>query len=255
MGMRIVRGRTLDAESDLPPVIVNEALVRTQWPGQDPLGEMVTVNGARSRIAGIVSDVRHGSLEQLPSPEMYRRAVLREMFLVIRTATPPRDVLPAVRLAVASVDPSVPLGDVRTMEERMAETTAHRRFVVSGIGIFAALALALALVGLYGVTAMLVARRRREIGIRIAVGATPGSAVRLLMRQTGVVIVCGLAAGITIAVPLARYLRPFLFGTSPDDLVTYLLVMVGLGAAASVAAYLPARRAAALDPAAVLRAD
>jgi predicted permease len=255
MGMRIVRGRTLDPAGDLPPVVVNEAAVRAQWSDQDPLDQIVIINGVRSRIVGVVNDVRHGSLEQSPSPEMYRQAFLRSMFLAIRTVAPPRSVLSEVRTAVGRVDPAMPLGDIRTMDERMSATTARRRFVVLGIGIFAGLALALAVVGLYGVTAMLVARRRREVGIRIAIGATPGRAVSLLMRQTGIIVLGGLATGITIAILLARYLAPFLYDTTPRDPVIYLLVTAGLGTAATLAAYLPARRAAAVDPASVLRAD
>ncbi|HET9370677.1 MAG TPA: ABC transporter permease [Vicinamibacterales bacterium] len=254
MGIRLVRGRGLVNDGDLPPVVVNEALARTQWPGRDPIGEVVTVNAMRSRIVGIVGDVRHGTLEQPPAPEMYRLAFLRSLFIVVRTsAAPPAQLLPAIRAAVGSVDAAVPLSDVRTMADRLAGTTSRRRFVAAAMGMFAAIAMTLALAGLYGVTAMLVARRRREVGIRMALGATPTSAVGLLMGQAGAVIAIGAGIGVVLAALSARYLRQFLFETSPLDATTYIVVIAALTGAAAIAAYLPARRAAAVDPAVVLR--
>jgi predicted permease len=255
MGMRVVRGCGLDCHVDLPAAVINQAMERTQWADRNPVGEIITVNAVKSRIVGVVSDVRHGSLEQAPAPELYRAAVLRSMYVVVRASQDDADVLSGVRRAVAEVDPSLPLADVRTLEDRMMRTTARRRFTLVGLTAFAALATGLTLVGVYGVTALLVTRLRREVGIRMVLGATPAGAVGLLMRRNVPVILAGAAAGTGMSLALGRYLSPFLYETSPSDPATYAVVIAALTLVAFVATLLPARRAARVQPVEVLSAD
>ncbi|MGE5835156.1 MAG: ADOP family duplicated permease [Acidobacteriota bacterium] len=257
MGIRLVRGCGLDCQTDLPAVVINQAMERSQWPDRDPIGQVITVNGARSRIAGIVSDVHHSSLESPPAPELYRQTVLRSMYLVVRSssATTPADLLTVVRRTVAAVDPAVAPSDVRSLEERLGATIARRRFTLIGLTTFAVLATALALVGLYGITSLLVARLRREVGIRMVLGATPAGAVGLLVRRNVPMILAGVLAGTLSTLALARYLRPFLYETTPGDPATYASVLGVLIVVASLATLVPARRAARVQPVEVLAAE
>jgi predicted permease len=255
MGMRIVRGCGFDCSADLPPVVINQAMARAQWADRNPIGEVITVNAVRSRIAGVVSDVRHGSLEQAAAPELYRQVTLRSMFVVVRSSATVPDPLPGIRRAVAAFDPALPMSDLRTLEDRMAATTARRRFTLVGVTVFAALASTLAIIGLYGVTALLVTRLRREVGIRMVMGATPAGAVGLVMQRNVPVVASGVAAGTIAALGLGRFLRPFLYETSPADPLTFALVVGGLTTVALVATLVPARRAARVQPVEVLAAD
>jgi hypothetical protein len=228
---------------------------RVQWPDRNPIGEIVTVNGVRSRIVGIVSDVRHGSLEQAAAPELYRQVTQRSMFVVVRSSPGVPEPWPGIRRAVAAFDALLPLSDVRTLEDRLSATTARRRFTLAGLTVFAALAGTLAIVGLYGVTALLVARLRREVGIRMVMGATPAGAIRLVMQRNVPVIAAGVAAGTIAAIGLGRFLQPFLFETSPTDPLTFTLVTGGLTTVALVATFVPARRAARVQPVEVLTTE
>jgi predicted permease len=255
MGMRIVRGCGFDCSTDLPPAVINQAMERVQWPDRNPIGEIVTVNGVRSRIVGIVSDVRHGSLEQAAAPELYRQVTQRSMFVVVRSSPGVPEPWPGIRRAVAAFDALLPLSDVRTLEDRLSATTARRRFTLAGLTVFAALAGTLAIVGLYGVTALLVARLRREVGIRMVMGATPAGAIRLVMQRNVPVIAAGVAAGTIAAIGLGRFLQPFLFETSPTDPLTFTLVTGGLTTVALVATFVPARRAARVQPVEVLTTE
>jgi predicted permease len=257
MGIRLLRGCGLDCEADLPAVVINQAMEHSQWPDRDPIGQAITVNGVRSRIVGLVSDVRHSSLERAPAPELYRRSVLRSMYLVIRSSSPAATtpMLPAIRRAVADIDASLPLSDVHTLDERLAATTARRRFTLVGFTTFATLATGLALVGLYGVTALLVSRLRREVGIRMVLGATPAGAVMLLVRRNVPLIFAGVIGGASISLLLARFLRPFLFETAPNDPATYAAVIGVLAAVAFLATLIPARRAARVQPIEVLSTE
>jgi predicted permease len=255
MGMRLVRGCGLGCQADLPPAVINQEMERTQWPDRDPIGEIITVNAVRSRIVGIVSDVRHGSLEQAAAPELYRQATLRSMFIVVRGSGDVPTLLPGVRRILAEFDSSLPMSDVRTLEQRLADTTTRRRFTLVGLTVFAALASVLAMVGLYSVTALLVTRLRREVGIRMVLGATPAGAVGLLMRRNAPVIAAGVVAGTLMSIGLARYLRPFLYETSATDPATYAVVLGGLTTVALLATFVPARRAARVQPIEVLAAE
>jgi predicted permease len=255
MGMRVVRGCGLDCESDLPAVVLNESAVRAHWNGRDPIGHTIAVNGERSRITGIVSDVRHGSLEQAPAAELYQRARLRTMFVVVRSDRAVEEVAAISRAAVATVDPGLAVSDMRTLDDRLSATTARRRFTMTGIGIFAALSTLLALVGVYGVTALLAARRRPEIAIRLALGATPRSATWLLLRQNAAIVAAGLVGGLAGALVVSRQLAPHLYQTSPTDPPVYVAVIVLLAAAAGVATVVPARRAGRVSPREALQGE
>lgn len=255
MGMRIVRGCGFDCSTDLPPVVINQAMERVQWPDRNPIGEIVTVNAVRSRIVGIVSDVRHGSLEQAAAPELYRQVTQRSMFVVVRSTPGLPEPWAGIRQAVAAFDASLPLSDMRTLADRLSATTARRRFTLVGLTVFAALASTLAIVGLYGVTALLVTRLRREVGIRMVMGATPAGAIGLVMQRNVPVIAAGVAAGTVAAIGLGRFLRPFLYETSPGDPLTFALVIGSLTIVALVATFVPARRAARVQPVEVLTTE
>jgi putative ABC transport system permease protein len=255
MGMRLVHGCGLDCDTDRPPIVVNESLARLQWSDRDPVGALVTVNGVESRITGIVNDVRHGSLETAPTPELYQHGFLRTMFVVVRSTRPAPDLVPAVRAAVRAIDPALALSDVRTLDDRMAATVARRRFTLVALASFAILAALLALVGTYGVTALIVARRRREVAIRLALGATAGGAVGWMVGRQMPVLAGGVLTGAAGALALGRVFEPFLYQTSPFEPAVYLMVTAMMAFAALLATVLPARRIAAVSPLEALQSE
>jgi predicted permease len=266
MNMRVVRGRTFTDQDDdkaQPVVVITEALARRGWPGQDPIGRRLHFGGPQSKnpwmtVVGIVNDVRTERLEDAPRPTVYRslkQASGLQLAIVLKTDADPGTLAGLLAREVRAVDPDQPTYGIRTMDEIVRRATASRRFSTQLLGAFAVLALVLAAVGIYGVMAFVVGQRTREIGIRIALGAHPGSVVRLVLRQALLLAAAGVVAGAAGALLATRLLSGLLFEVRATDPFTYTLIAALLALTAAVAAWRPARRAAAVDPITALRAD
>jgi putative ABC transport system permease protein len=267
MGIPLRRGRTFDA-SDTPSnpnnVVVNEAFARKIFGGEDPLRQGIVFGrgAAESTIIGVVGDTRGNSLGAEPEPMMYRclcqqsgNRFLSRMKVVVRTAGDPRAAVRAVESAMYAADRTQPVSDIKTMEERVAAALAPQRFNLLLLGLFAAMAVVLASVGVYGVMAYLVTRRTREIGIRMAIGARPEQVQRQVMGETLWLAAAGVIAGIAGAWGLTRYLSSMLHDVGTLDPATFAaaaLLLVTIAAAASLA---PARRASRVDPVRALREE
>jgi putative ABC transport system permease protein len=274
LGIRLVRGRLLtasDAESAPPAILINEATARALFSGEEPIGTRILLSQNTGpeqpwrTIAGVVSDVRQRSLDSPPRTEIYiphrqflhfsRDARLSTMSVAIKTDMAPASLAPAVRGALRSLDPEVPAAQVRDMHAVLSQSVSDWRLNAVLIGAFGGLALALAAIGLYGVMAFEVVQRKREIGVRQAMGATRGAVMRMIVRQGLALIATGVVIGMMAAVPAAGLAARLLFEVSPRDLsilasVPFVLLIVG-----ALASYLPARRAMRVDPVIALRAD
>ena len=262
MGIPLIRGRLFDAsdrDSTSATVIVSQAMARTYWPNQDPIGARLhTMFGRPLEIVGVVGDIRHQDIRSAPTPAMYFPLSLYptpNMYLVVRTAGDPLGALPAVRQALRAIDPAVPLTQVLTMEQLMAGSLAEQRMSATLVAIFALAALGLAVIGLYGVVSFGVARRLREIGIRLALGASPESVVGGVLAEGATLSLLGVALGIAGAVALGRVLSRMVFEVSPSDPPTLAVVSLLLVVVALAASLVPARRAMRVDPATALREE
>ena len=265
MGIPIVAGRTLtDRDGDAGPavVLINEAFARQNFPGEDPLGRRLNMGpGGPQEIVGIVGDVRHTGLDAQATPELYQshrapsRRGIRRINLILRTTGDPLRVVPFLRDLVAELDPTLALDNVGTMAARLSASVAQPRFFASVLAVFAALAVLLAALGVYGVLAESVAQRQREIGIRMALGADPPAIMRLILGQGALLVATGVAGGLAASVAASRVVASLLFGVSRTDPLTYAIVPVVLASVALAACYLPARRATAVDPMTALRAE
>ena len=265
MGTPFVEGRDFtEAENriDAPCVrIVNQALARLYWPGEDAVGQRlpgVCPKGLAATIVGVVADSKQESVESQAQPELYEPYAQHPFasFLVtfaIRTASDPLDVAMAVRQAVQRIDNDQPVIQLRTMQEVISESIWRQHISASVLGVFAAIALLLAAVGIYGVIAYSISRRTHEFGIRSALGATRREVLGLVLRQGLRLTLIGLVAGTILSLGLTRTLRSLLFGVTSTDLVTFAGVIVLLVITALLACYIPARRAANVDPIVALR--
>lgn len=265
MGLGLVDGRFL-TDQDLwnaqPVVVVNEAFVRAYVVDGQPLARSIRMVGEHaSRIVGVVGDVRHRGLDRAPEPEVYIAygqwpfgERLPNVGVVVRTVSPEAFV-PFLVEDVLAVQPFAVVDDVMTMEARLAATVARPRFFAGVLGAFALGALALAVIGIYGVLSYTVSRRGRELGLRMALGAEVGGIRDLVVRQGLTLVGVGVAIGLAGALVGGRLLESLLFGVTPFDPVTLTLVPTILVAAALVACYLPARRATRIDPMVALRAE
>ncbi|HEU4890118.1 MAG TPA: ABC transporter permease [Vicinamibacterales bacterium] len=278
MGMRIVRGRAFterDGGGSTRVVIISETLSRQVFPGEDPLGRRIRlderapmaccaaagpVENVWREIVGVAADIRQANLDEVPAATIYRpftQIVEHDMFLMVRTRTD-RDVARVASLlpgALRSVDPTMDWWDVRPMHQVIAESGAirGRRFVARLLGGFATLALVLAGVGLYGVMAYFVVERRREIAVRVALGATRAIVLEQVLGEAVRLLAIGLVTGAVAAQFLTRLIASLLFGVGATDVPTHLVVFAVLGTVTVLASYLPARRAASIDPIAALR--
>jgi predicted permease len=269
LGIPLLRGRAFldsDTPSVDPVVLVSETLARRYFPDEDPLGRRVSI-GPNSwwRIVGIVADVKTAGLAAAPEPVIYfpyhQLGRIDTGFLgdnigiLVRTVLDPSALAPEVRRRIAQLDSSISIGDMRTMDSHLNQSAARPRLAALLLGCFAALGLVLATVGLYGVMSFLVRWRVREIGIRLAVGARPRDVVRLILAQSGKVILVGAVAGTACALWLNRLMQGLLYGISPADPLTFALAICFLAAVGLTASYLPAREASAVDPMTTLRAE
>jgi putative ABC transport system permease protein len=264
MRIPIKAGRTFfDSEMsrDANAVIVSERVVSRFWPGQDPIGKRIKIGSLTSNnpwlnIVGVVGETKYRALPENPTadPDLYFPHLdrSRQNAFVIRTSVPPSSVVPAVRAAIRSVDPTIPVFSVAPMAELVGQLTAPSRFTMWLMGVFAASALMLAVVGIYGVMSYLVTQRTREIGIRLALGADGGDILRLIVGNGARLIGAGVAIGVAASIALQRLVSTLLFGVTAVDASSVVAVIV-LCASALVACYLPALRATRVDPLHALR--
>jgi putative ABC transport system permease protein len=262
LGIPLKGGRLLaetDKEKAPDVLIINEAARRQFWANEDPIGKRVTADGGKhwATIVGIVGDVREFGLDHAPTAEFYASQAqsLQPSTLIVRTISEPRSMARALTRAVHDVDPQTAVTHILTLEQARYESMASPRVTASLLGIFAGLALAIATAGIGGIMALMVSQRVREIGIRIALGARPASILQMVLGQGMLLAVLGVGIGIAGAVALTGLVKSLLFEVPPTDVLTFSGVGLTLLAAAALASYLPARRAAAVDPNIALRAD
>jgi len=262
MGIPLLRGRLFedqDGTSGPSVVIVNQAMARQVFPGEDPIGRDLSVSwGERSasRIVGVVGDVKHDSLDGQVRPMIYwpvAQSPYRTMAIVLRTDGDPRNVLPPAVAEVHRLDPDILVSRIRTLEEIVTSSVARPAFLLRLMTLFAALAILLAAVGIYGLLSHAVSRRTHEMGIRTAVGAARADILRLVMGESLLLAALGLALGLAGTSVLGRFLRALLFEVSATDPAVLAGVSLLLALVALLAAYLPARRAASVDPIRALR--
>ncbi len=261
MGIRLMRGRDFEERDRLGSadvVIVNEALVRTFWKGQDPIGKRLSYSDKPvwKQVIGVVRDVRQWGLEQKAIPEMYTPLAQESqgwVSLVAKADGDPLALANPVKERIRAVDAEQPVFDVDSMEHIAANQLGWRTFNTSLLFAFAAIAMALASIGIYGVVSYSVAQRVPEIGIRIALGAGRSNVLGMVLRQGMMPAVVGAAAGILASFAAARLLGSLLYGVTPTDALTLVSVAAFLIVVAALASYIPARRAASVDPIQALR--
>jgi putative ABC transport system permease protein len=256
----LLAGRALrDDDRDGRPLVglISASMAQRFWPGSSPIGRQVTITGNQPiAIVGIVGDVHHASLESAPQPTLYvpyRQSPWPSFTFVVRTSGDAAGVASAARNAIWRVDKDQPISAVRTMDEQLARSMARRRFSVTLLTAFGVIAAALAAIGLYGVLAFIVAQRRREIGVRMALGATPRAVIADVLGQGLRLAGVGVVVGIGLALVATRLLNALLFGTSRTDVATFTAVAALLVVIAAVASLVPALRASRVDPLIALR--
>ena len=260
----LIKGRffTNADNADAPPVIiVNQAFAKKFWPNDDALGKRITFdddpkkNPKWIKVVGVVGDIHHFGLDIEPKPEMYVPFGQTPYFTtiyVVRSNQDLRGLLPAIRREIQAIDPAVPVGNVRTFEDVIADSIAPRRLSVVLLGVFAGVAVLLASVGIYGVMSFLVVQCTHEIGVRMALGAQRGDVLKLVLVRSLKLISAGTIIGLIVAVMSTHTLRALLYSVSAFDGATFALVTILLGAVALAASYLPAMRATRADPMIVL---
>ncbi|MDP3773877.1 MAG: ABC transporter permease [Gemmatimonadales bacterium] len=261
MGITIVRGRgIIEADNSGAPgvAVVNERFARRFWPGQDAIGKRISNDGEHwLEVVGVAKDGKYNTLGEEPAPYFYVPALQgggRDMTLLVRTSGDPRATLGALGQLVKALDRDLPV-QTATMEEHLGLSLFPLRIAATLLGIFGALGLALAGIGLYGVMAYAVAQRTRELGVRMALGATARDVVRVVVGHGARVVAAGVVLGLAAAFGFARLASSFLFGVGVADPVTFTGIPLLLAAVAVLAGYLPARRATRLDPMAALRSE
>lgn len=261
IGTRLLKGRTFTERdnADAPSVfVINQTMARTLWPNEEPLGKRIRYNskGPFGEIVGVVEDVKYDGLHSGDSSHLYEPYQQNSwpfLTIALRSNLDQPTLIGAVQREIRTLDPNMPISDVRTMDELMAESLATRRLVLTLFSFFAAIALLLAAIGIYGVLAASVAGRTRELGIRIALGATPRGVLQLVIGGGVKLVVIGIAIGLAGAVAANRVLAGLLFGVSATDPLTFTVIGLLLTGVALLACYLPARRATKVDPLVVLR--
>ena len=254
----MVRGRLFDRRDDAaaPAVaLLNEAAVERFFAGQDPIGREIAFWGANRRIVGIVDNEKfHGVAAPAPIAVYapLAQAPGATEVLLVRAAG---DVRPAIRAAVREIDSALPVFGVEAVAETLATSVREQEFLMELLGVFAAIALVLAAIGIHGVLSYTLAQRTREIGVRVALGASGRDVMRLVLGQSARVTLAGLGGGLVLGLALARWLRGWLYGVTPADPITIVGVLLVLGGVAAVSSYFPTRRAIGIDPAVALHAD
>jgi putative ABC transport system permease protein len=265
MGIRLLRGRLFtphDRAGQPKVVVVNETAALTYWPGEDPIGKRIALGqggfGDGAEVIGIVADVRYRAVETAVLPDAYLpllQAPRAQGFLFVRTDGAPESIVPQIRTEVQALDPNLPLIDVKMMATRFGEATWRQRSSAWLLGLFSLLALALAATGIYAVMAQGVEQRRREIGVRLALGAGRSDILRLIIGRVTAMAIAGIALGILIAVPAMQLLRALLYQVTPGDPSVFVGLAGVVLAVTLLAGYIPARRATRVDPVVTLRAE
>jgi predicted permease len=265
MGIPLLAGRLVteqDVTNNTGSVLINEAMAKRFWPGEDPVGKRISTaisTGQQTQwqtIVGVVGNVRHLGLDVEPRPEIYYHTNTVPPFgpvVVIRTTSDPKRLISIARAKIRELDRDPPISNVNTMDQLVAQSVAQRRFGMLLLGIFAALALLLAAIGIYGVVSYSVTQRTQEIGVRMALGASASDVLKLVLRNGMSLALIGVGIGLAGAFALTRLMAKLLFEVKPVDLATFTIVSLGLIAVALLACYLPARRAMKVDPLVALR--
>jgi predicted permease len=260
MGTPVLRGREftrLASRTEARELIINQAFAERFWPGKDAVGKTVQSGDGTFTVIGIVPTGKYETLGESPRPFMWfalSETADFSMVLVVRTTGDPDAFISTLRKEVAAIDPNIPVSSVRSMERHLGVALLPARLTGTALGAFGLLGLLLASVGMYGVVAYTVSQRTREIGIRMAIGATGQQVVRMIMREGVALVVTGAVLGIAGALAASRLLAGLLYGDTVDP-IAFGVVPCVLVSVATVAMFVPARRAATIDPTLTLRAD
>jgi putative ABC transport system permease protein len=257
LGVPLLAGRDFTEQDEVGKpwrVIIGNRVAQQLWPGENAVGRQIILwKGQReltAEVIGVVGDMRDWDLADAPSLAVYipyYGASMTPLNFVVHTANPPSTLIPSVRAILRELEPTAPLANIGTLDDLVGESVATRRFTMFLLAALAAVALLLALAGVYGVLSYTVSRRRAEVGVRMALGASRASVLRLVMSQGMRPVAIGLVVGVLGALALSRYMASLLFGVTPLDVPTYASVALVLGAAAGLACYLPARDAMRVD--------
>jgi putative ABC transport system permease protein len=250
-----------DTATSTPVVVVNQTLARRLWPGEDPVGKRLKQGFAEDKtpwreVMGVVSDVRQNGIDRDPPMQVYiplQQEPMRSLIVVARTAGDPLAMASMIEERIHSIDKDLPVFNVRTMDQLLDESIAQQQLAMALLGSFALLALMLAAMGIYGVMSYAVTQRTHEIGVRMAMGAQPSDVLRLVVGQGLTLALIGVAVGISAALAMTRLMASMLFGVSSTDPLTFISISLLLIAVAALACYVPARRAARVDPMVALR--
>ncbi len=269
MGIPVVRGRGIepgDVAGAAQVVVLSQSAVKKYFPNENPIGQWITLGWRRpegqpmagGEVVGVVGDVKSFGLARDAVPEIYlpyAQLPVGSMDVVVRASVPPMSLGPAVEKAVHELDPDIPVARLRSLEDVVSRSISQPRFYMLLLGLFASMAVLLAALGIFGVISYAVTQRSREIGIRMALGAHPGSVMRLVLSNAAVLILSGIGLGLAGALALSRSLSGLLFNLSPTDPSTLAGVALLLSAVALLASYLPARQATRVDPLLTLRSE
>jgi putative ABC transport system permease protein len=269
IGITLKRGRLFteeDRAGTSPVVLITEAAARQYFPNEDPIGKTITLGWRRGpgtpraggEVVGILGDIRDAGLNE-PNPAQiylpYRQWPVASMTVLLDSSVPPLALADAVRAGVYAIDGNLPVSNLSTLDAIVAKSISQQRFYMLLLAIFASVALVLAAVGIFGVLSYAVSQRTREIGIRMALGASGTTVVQLIVRQAMLLVAAGVGAGLACGLLLSQTMARMLFDVTPTDPATYLAVSAVLAGVALLASYLPARRATRVDPIVALRAE
>jgi len=264
LGIRLIRGRFFDdrdTDTSAPVAIIDETMAKTYWPGEDPIGKRIHRGGSKSTrpwstIVGVVRHIRYRTLEAQSRVQLYwpyAQDPWHHVSLAVRTSLEPRSLAATIQREVLAIDPDQPVSTVRTMQEFLFDSIARRRFSMLLLAVFAGVALALAAVGIYGVISYMVTQRAHEMGIRMALGASRASVLRLVLGQSLSLTFAGVVLGLTGSLLLTRLISSLLFNVKSTDPATFAAVAGFLTAVTLLASLLPASKATKVDPMVVLR--
>jgi putative ABC transport system permease protein len=259
LGVPLLEGRAFDARDALggtPIALVSQELVRRYFPGETLVGKSLGDGRRAATIVGVVGDIKATAIATRPDPTIYipmEQSPLFRTRLAVRTHGDPQSLLPMIRRVVSSIDPDLPVFEVKPLAQIAADAVATQRFALLLFGLFAALALALSVVGVYGVLAYTVAHRLPEFGVRAALGASPGQLLAMVLRQGARMGSMGIAIGIGMSLVVTRSLQGLLFGIRPFDVPTFAGVAAVFAAIVFAACLVPARRAGRADPMTTIR--
>jgi predicted permease len=262
LGIPLIAGRVLnqsDTEKVPDVAVINRTAARHYWRNEDPIGRRVSFDGGEhwNKVVGVVGDVKEFGLDKEPGDETYVAQAQTPALgsIVVRTSQEGMNIGNQMRQAILEIDPQTAIPNVQTLEQARNASMASPRVMTDLLGIFAALALAIAAFGIGGILALTVNQRLNEIGIRVALGAKPGDLLAMILRQGMTLVLIGLAIGLASAMGLTRLMKTLLFEVQPTDPLTFAGVSLVLGAAALLACYVPARRALRIDPLRALRSE